>query len=503
MIKEGYSEETMKQMEAWLSPEGKQIRDWLTEEYDTNYDTINEVFKRNNGVSLPKTEFYSPARRIADGTVKDMEIDSSGSTAMSTAPSFLISRVKNFAEVDQTADALSLYIQHMVQTNHYVEWADTVKMLRTVFGDKTVKKNISDYAGSDLLSLISERIQWFADGGNRKATHISWMDKLRAAHTYSSLSYNWTVMIKQLTSLPAYAFDMGLGDFTKYAAKFMANPVKNLKEMMEEDYVKTRFKEGYERDVIDGLKREGGRFTRALKAGMILGKAGDIVPVMIGGWMAKKRSYDQAIADGMTKAQAEAKSIIDFEMATDRAQQAGDLKDLSSFQGGGSLFKLFTMYKTSPRQYYANVYESFLDAKAGKKGARKEFIRRLFIGHVILPLSFQFVSDLLKSPFDDEDDFEFENYLRAVLLGPLNGLFIMGDAAELIFSGLAGSKIWPEKVPVLDGYELLSKGIDSLKDGDLGESIDKLARGTGKITPGPVTFYDIIRKELRRFDVID
>lgn len=503
MIKEGYSEETMKQMEAWLSPEGKQIRDWLTEEYDTNYDTINEVFKRNNGVSLPKTEFYSPARRIADGTVKDMEIDSSGNTAMSTAPNFLISRVKNFAEVDQTADALSLYIQHMVQTNHYVEWADTVKMLRTVFGDKTVKKNISDYAGSDLLSLISERIQWFADGGNRKATHISWMDKLRAAHTYSSLSYNWTVMIKQLTSLPAYAFDMGLGDFTKYAAKFMANPVKNLKEMMEEDYVKTRFKEGYERDVIDGLKREGGRFTRALKAGMILGKAGDIVPVMIGGWMAKKRSYDQAIADGMTKAQAEAKSIIDFEMATDRAQQAGDLKDLSSFQGGGSLFKLFTMYKTSPRQYYANVYESFLDAKAGKKGARKEFIRRLFIGHVILPLSFQFVSDLLKSPFDDEDDFEFENYLRAVLLGPLNGLFIMGDAAELIFSGLAGTKIWPEKVPILDGYELLSKGIDSLKDGDLGGAIDKLARGTGKITPGPVTFYDIIRKELRRFDVID
>lgn len=503
MIKEGYSEETMKQMEAWLSPEGKQIRDWLSEEYDTNYDTINEVFKRNNGVSLPKTEFYSPARRIADGTVKDMAIDSSGNTAMSTAPNFLISRVKNFAEVDQTADALSLYIQHMVQTNHYVEWADTVKMLRTVFGDKTVKKNISDYAGSDLLSLISERIQWFADGGNRKATHISWMDKLRAAHTYSSLSYNWTVMIKQLTSLPAYAFDMGLGDFTKYAAKFMANPVKNLKEMMEEDYVKTRFKEGYERDVIDGLKREGGRFTRALKAGMILGKAGDIVPVMIGGWMAKKRSYDQAIADGMTKAQAEAKSIIDFEMATDRAQQAGDLKDLSSFQGGGSLFKLFTMYKTSPRQYYANVYESFLDAKAGKKGARKEFIRRLFIGHVILPLSFQFVSDLLKSPFDDEDDFEFENYLRAVLLGPLNGLFIMGDAAELIFSGLAGTKIWPEKVPILDGYELLSKGIDSLKDGDLGGAIDKLARGTGKITPGPVTFYDIIRKELRRFDVID
>ena len=73
------------------------------------------------------------------------------------------------------------------------------------------------------------------------------------------------------------------------------------------------------------------------------------------------------------------RATIDFEMITDRAQQAGDLKDLSSFQGGGSIFKLFTMYKTSPRQYYANLYESMLDAKAGKKGAASEFGRRLLV----------------------------------------------------------------------------------------------------------------------------
>lgn len=504
MIHEGYSEETMSQMEDFLSPEAKAIRDWLTTEYADNYHTTNNVFKEANGVSLPQTEFYSPARRLAEGKVDDLSIDSRGGSAMSTNPNFTISRTKNFAEVDQTADALSIYMQHMAQTNHYVAWAKPTKMLRTVFSDKTVKKNITDYAGKDLLHTISERIEWMADGGNRKASFYRWLDSLRTAHTYASLSYNWAVLIKQLTSLPAYAFDMSFKDFGKYAAKFMANPVENIKEMASTDYVKTRFKEGYERDVIDGLRQEGGIFTKGLQAGMLFGKAGDIVPVMIGGWMARQRSYDNAIADKMSEADAKEKATIDFEMITDRAQQAGDLKDLSTFQGGGSMFKLFTMYKTSPRQYYANVYESMLDAKAGKKGATKEFGRRLMIGQIILPLSFQFVSDVLRAPSSDDDEkFEPENYVRAMLMGPLNGLFIAGDFGELLFSGLAGAKVWDEKLTIMDGMTKAMKANTHIRAGEWIEGIDEIARGIGKTIPGPFTFYDILRKELKRFDIGD
>ena len=501
MIHEGYTEEAMQQMEDFLTPEAIAIRDWLTTEYADNYHTINNVFKEANGVSLPQTEFYSPARRLADGKVDDLSIDSRGGSAMNTNPNFTISRTKNFAEVDQSADALSIYMQHMVQTNHYVAWAQPTKMLRTVFGDKGVKKNINDYAGDSLLGVISERIEWMADGGNRKASHIRWMDNLRAAHTYSSLAFNWGVAIKQLTSLPAYAFDMSFKDFGKYAAKFMAHPVKNFKEMAATDYVKTRFKEGYERDVIDGLRKEGGIVMKGLQAGMLFGKAGDIVPVMIGGWMARQRSLDNAIADGMSEAEAQKKATIDFEMITDRAQQAGDMKDFSSFQGGGSIFKLFTMYKTSPRQYYANVYESLLDAKAGKKGAASEFGRRLLIGQVILPLTFQFVSDILRNFVDDDEEFEPENYLRAVLMGPLNGLFIAGDFAELGFSALAGAKVWDEKIPIMDGFTRAMKAHTHIRNGEWGEGLDDVARGLGKTLPSALTFYDIIRKELKRFGV--
>jgi hypothetical protein len=496
MIHEGYTEETMKQMEDFLSDESLQVRDWMAQQYKDNHAVVNEVFKEQNGVSLPIIDNYSPVRRLTDGSANDLEIDSHGGTAMSTNPNFTISRVKNFAEVDQKADALSVYMQHMVQTNHYVTWAKPTKILRSVFSDKTVKKNIEDYAGGSLLSIINERVQWFADGGNRKAMHMATLDKMRAAHTYGSLAFNWQVGVKQLTSLPAFAFDMGFGDFAKYQTQFLKNPIDNAKAMMGTDYVRTRFKEGYERDVMEGLKQEGGKILKGLQMGMMFGKVGDIMPVIIGGWMAKQRSYDRAIAEGLSESEAEPRSIIDFEMTVDRAQQAGDLKDLSSFQGGGSFFKLFTMYKTSPRQYYANVYESMLDAKAGKTGAGKEFARRLMIGQIVLPLTFQFVSDLLKMPFEDDDEeLEGSDYLRAMLMGPLNGLFIAGDFAELTFSGIADAKIWSETFTIMDGATKASYGMQDFWDGNFVEGIDNVARGVGKTLPGGFTYYEIARKQ--------
>lgn len=495
---EGYTEETMQQMEDFLTEESKKVRAWLTKEYDENYNIINDVYKRQNGANLPKIKFYSPAVRLYQGDVKDLEVDSQGTRALSTTPAFAITRTTNFAEVDRTANALDLYVRHMAQTHHYVAWAEPVRKLRAIFADKDVKQNTIEYAGRDLLTLINERIDWFADGGNRKAKHYKILDTLRTAHTYSSLAYNYTIGLKQLTSLPAYAFDMPWADYAKYQTKFFANPIKNVQTMINLPYVKTRFKEGFDRDVIEGLKKGGASYiVKGLQHGMLLGKLGDITPVIIGGWMARQRSYDMSIAEGLSEKEAWAKADIDFEMITDRAQQAGDLKDISSFQGGDSLARMFTMYATSPRQYYANVYETLADYRAGRKNAGKAFARKFFIGHVILPFLFQYASDMLRHIGDDEE-LEFNDYLRAFLLGPLNGVFIIGDWLEMFFSAVAGTKVYSNKNPMSEAAEYTFRNWD--KDWEFTRLADEMLKGIGKGVPSVPTYYSIIRRELKRFD---
>ena len=243
-----------------------------------------------------------------------------------------------------------------------------------------------------------------------------------------------------------------------------------------------------------------GRWTmKGLQTGMLVGKYGDIVPVIVGGWAAKKRAYDKARADGMTKADAEAQATIVFEMASDRAQQAVNMKDLSSFQGGGSVFKLFTMYMTSPRQYYANVAEAVLDAASGKKGAKAGAARRILISNFVLPVMFQFVSDSWRMLGDDEKEYEWQEYVRAILVGPLNGLFIAGDVVTPLVAALFGAKRWDENLPILAAINDITRGLETITDGDFGEGIEETIYHLGRIAPSPISFYSIAKRRIGDF----
>ena len=162
---------------------------------------------------------------------------------LTTTPAFAFNRTRNFAEMNPEADALNIYNTHILQTNHYVAWAKSIERLRAVFGNVDVQRNINDYIGEGVNEIIQTRIDWMADGGNRNATHLHLLNKIRSAFTLQALSYNPSIGWKQLSSAPAYINDMGFKNYAKYQKMFFSDFKKNLKEMWETDYVQTRFKE--------------------------------------------------------------------------------------------------------------------------------------------------------------------------------------------------------------------------------------------------------------------
>ena len=509
MIREGYSEELMANLEkSFLTKESKEVLEWMSEQYDSNYDVVNAVYRKQHGVDLPKIEFYAPVRRVVDKDVDDIDITGNG-TAFGTTPSQLLNRATNFNKVDPNANAMDMFMEHMLQSNHYVSWADPIRELRATFHNKDVRRAIKDYAGGELLGVLDERIAWLADGGNRQSKKIKWLDNMRMAHTFGSLAYDLGITIKQFTSLPAYAFDMGVRNWVKYEAEFMKNPIKNAKEMIATDYVQVRFKDGYTRDVAEGLKMEGGNtlqnyILKGFQAGMMFGKVGDIVPVIVGGWAAKKHAYNEAMKAGMTPQQAESQSILAFEMATDRSQQAVDMKDLSSFSGGNSAMKLFTMYKTSPRQYYAVAYEALFDAFAGRKNGWKNAARKMAISHMVLPLMFQFVSDMWRMIGDEDKELEGSDYLRAMLLGPLNGLYIAGEVAAPLASLATGARVYDAQIPAFSAINSTVRGVAKIHRGDFWEGTNEIVKQAGKWSPlralNFTTYYSIITKQAKLLD---
>ena len=502
MIREGYTEEAMEKLEnEFLTGESQQALEWLAEQYEANYEVVNAVYRQQHGVDLPKIDFYAPVRRVADTRVDDLELGGSASN-FGSSPAMLMERVSNLNQVDQSVNALTLYNEHMTASNHYVSWSDTIRQMRDTFNQKDVRKAIEDYVSPEVYKLLNERIQWMADGGNRKKDRGVILDKMRMAHTFSSLAYDLGIMIKQFSSLPAYAFDMGMRNWLKYQTQFFKNPIENAKSMIETEYVQLRFKDGYSRDVAEGLKLQGGNkyqnwLLAGFKAGMMVGKVGDIVPVIAGGWAVRQHAYDKA-RKTMSREDAMTRATLEFEMATDRSQQAVDMKDLSSYSGGGSIAKLFTMYKTSPRQYYAVAYEALLDAKAGR-GSKKDAVRKMLIAHTVLPVVFQFISDSWKMIGDDDKEYEWEDYVRAMLLGPINGLFIAGEAASPIAALIAGSDVYEPRMPVYQSGSKLIRAVKNYGRRDFWENVHETADALGKFSPDKVTdiftYYSIISKQ--------
>lgn len=430
----GFNDSVATQLEKFLSPEAKALRDWLMRRYADEYDGLNAVFQQLFFVSMPRIQNYSPARFESQQQIETGIMD--GGTALaSTTPGFARSRVMHKARVQQ-AGAMDIYMRHMLEGEHFKAWALPIQEMRATLGSKDAQMGIKQFQGEEVLRLLNQRIEDFIAGG-RKGAAVHWMDALRSGFTISRLSYNWGVFVKQLSSFPAFLYDVPAGAFLKYQAEFWKSPVKHFGEMWALPYTRQRFEEGADRDVMRVLRDRGftkpkTRLRRAAEWGMISGRAGDILPVMVGGYAAYRHAYDTAIAEGKVEADARREAELAYEMAADRAQQAGDIKDLSEFQLGGSLARLFTMFMTSPRQYYSNTYDALLDWRAGRKDGGQEFAKRVAIGHVILPLLFQAISMVTYNlPRDEEDqDWSPMQLLRAMLLGPLNGLFVIGSMLD-------------------------------------------------------------------------
>jgi hypothetical protein len=522
----GYSQETMDQIEEFLTSESLAIRDFLSERYETGYDEINQVYRRVYGASLPKVRHYSPLRFVSDRVKIDNLIDSNIPAGGSLSPGFLSGRIKHKAEPDTSVGALSLYTQHVAQAKHFTVWAEPMQELRSVLSHKDVQKAITQNASQQLNDAIQARLQYFADGGNRGAKQISYLDKIRRAHVIASLAYNWGVFFKQLTAFPGYLFDVPVKSFLKYQAKFWTDPKGNWDKMASLAYTQRRFESGYDRDImatisgnidrmVGGKQKPKSTLMAVVEFGMVTGRAGDIIPVIVGGYAAYMHGRDVALKRNpeATEQEIEDFAVEAFEMATDRNQQAGNIKDLSTFEQDGSIARVFTMYLTSPRQYLQSTWEAFGDMRAGRAGARKDFAKRLIIGHLILPTIFQLASDLIRAPFndDDEEDFEWGDYLAATLLGPLNGIFLFGQGINSIAQAAMGNAGRGAELPILQSIESVARPLGDLwnmtEDGinlhDLTLAAHHTAQAAGRLSGNGTLIYDIMARTVRSFGLGD
>ena len=250
-------------------------------------------------------------------------------------------------------------------------------------------------------------------------------------------------MLKQLTSFLTYANDIGPINWIKYGVKGLPEVRKIWKEIRENSvYMKdrkynsiTKVIESYSETSMQSFlpKHSTEWMVNFL---MWTTKFGDRAAIYLGG-MANYNYYKAEFKKAnpnATEQQAIDYAIVKFERDTKRTQQSSDLQDKDYFQTAHPMMRPFNMFQTTPRQYLRkemqsmqNMYKKILSLGKQGKGTWAQNLRTLALYHVGMPVFFQWVAMGMPALMRDRREGDEEDLIRAAILGPLSGLFIVGD----------------------------------------------------------------------------
>jgi hypothetical protein len=169
-------------------------------------------------------------------------------------------------------------------------------------------------------------------------------------------------------------------------------------------------------------------------------KLGDQIAVYFG-YSVYKYHYDQAkLKPRMTEKKARETGVLEFEKATERAQQGSSIASTGRFRRRGKpIQKLLTLFLSASEAYTRQTIWAMKHFKTDPRGSSK----RLLLFNVMLPMLFQAISSGFIGAMRGGDEDEFDEFwseqLRAVALGPLNGLPIIRDISEGLWEASMGN----------------------------------------------------------------
>jgi len=475
-INKSDTERVAKEIESKLDPKVKEFADWQVNEYFPSlYEYYNSIYKKIYRTDMPWNEFYA-GRIYRDKDIPEA-IDLLGTNSIiqtSVGGSSTKSRINNTKEImamDGT-DALMTYLNDM---EFFAAYAESVRDINKIFTNPNIKAAIESNHGKALYTLIQDRIQQVANQGTKSPELSKFINRMNNVFITTRVALSPVIFLKQMTSAITYSSEIGFKNYTKYSVKNKSKMIEVFKEIKNNSvYMKNRGATNIMR-VIESysdsaMKKFVPNETKDffIDAMMFFVRTGDKGAIYIGG-MPLYSYYKAKFKDenpNSTEQEAIDYAILKFEKATKTTQQSEDIQDKDYFQTGDAIVRGLNAFKTTPKQYLRreimairNLYRKAKsrDKNAGK-GTLYENVREFTMFHMIMPAFFQWVSAGLPGVLTDWDDEDDQDMIRAMLIGNLNALFILGEVIGGL-GDLATGKPWASDIGKQVGILELSGSI--------------------------------------------
>lgn len=444
-----YDQSFVDSVEKQLSLEALAVRDYLAKEYAGEYATLNPIYRKLNGIDLPKNENYSPISVTPLQTQSGQVIDpvtGSAVSAGSNTPGSLRTRGSSIAEPN-FRDALETYIAHTRQMEHWKAYAKFTNEAQAILNNREVGNSVEAKSGQQATTVLRNWVDFFANGGTRDAaTSLSlnhWLT--RTANRASSVALIGRIgtLAVQSTQLGAALAQMPSGAYAIRLGKLLTGQL-GWKSALDSPYIQRRIKEmpPVVQQAVQGLRQTKPNLLRHS-----VQKLGNLISgtdaLFTAGTYAMVHDYQrsEALKNGATPEEAEAIATTEAERITDRIAQP-------IRPGARSLFENTT---TQPlgRAAWAFASEArknlALTAYALAKRPLEEQIRT--IGYVLL-LNAAFgaiIRNAWRDAKDSDDDEVFDEknwnlkkFAVSTLTEPFYGIPVVGDVIQSTAYSAAG-----------------------------------------------------------------
>lgn len=437
--KRNYSQEFMDSLEKQMTPEAFAVEDYLIAEYEKEYDRLNEIHERVNGVSLPRNNMYSPLtvsplQSLKNDQIADPITGQAVDSIDGSNPS-LLRRSKTAAAKPVFRDALRTFYAHKNQVEYWMAYAEFLKELRSLMGNRDIRDAAEARGGQEALTMLQKWVDVLSNHGIKTSALSSQFNSFISRSTNRAasaiLAGRLSVLAIQSTQIGAALAQMPTKDYVWRLGKLLSGQL-NYKEAFNSDFIQRRIKQAPPavRMAMEGMASGKPNIAKA---------AAEKMGTLIAGADAFFTSGTYAIIyDYLTtkKGMASAEAHTEAARLTEQVAQPTRMARRSMIeiqQSKIAIAKLSWAFASETRQKIALAAYRFAHAKSWQEKARAMAVTWGFGG------AFASIVRAVSADLRDDDDEEifdekYWNPTRMVLqslLPPLTGIPVYGEMAEI------------------------------------------------------------------------
>jgi hypothetical protein len=387
--------------------------------------------------------------------------------------------------------------------------------VRAVLTDKDVQNAIRASGRTAAANGIKKRVMQLENQGKVGAAGIaeldSWGSRLLQARAFKGLAFRISPVMKQASAFfnPLLA-DVPAWDYMRGTARLLGGKL-DVAAMWSRPDIQRRIVMGFSaeaRIAMDKLGYTGSTLLAAMGKGMVPMQLTDAAWTTAGAAISFDYYRRLNVKSGMSETQAEEAALDQLEMMIAESAQPADAVNRSLIEGlQNPWLKSMWMFASESRKTLAIEIMALRRLVKGTSKNKGMDGQRAVVAHVVMGATTQLMTGLLTLLMGDDDDRErewsVEEWAAALVAGPINGLFLFGDALNYIGRRLFGLHAFEPSTAIGQAVKTVSSApgnLDKVINGDpeeqrkaflrLGEAVGQAASIVG---PGnPFTAADVI-----------